>query len=260
MKPPSSKHEVLLLPVTGSDDSKLGGGGTVGDAVVGGVGGDVEGDVGGTGVRLSTKVVVVPGSVVVVVDDVLVDELVVGTSRVVANVVVGASVVEVVVDELVVGASVVVVVVEVVVDDEVVGTSVVVVVVEVVVVDELVVGASVVEVVVDELVVGASVVVVEVVLVELLEVVELSVPQPHVCERLNFGLPPLGVISDDDPDRCRSVRAEPAGTATKTLSCCPPFGMIAPPLTVYDGFAEPRLSVIETNANEPLFGAITKCQ
>jgi hypothetical protein len=134
------------------------------------------------------------------------------------------------------------------------------------VLDELVVGASVVEVLLDELVVGASVVEVvddvvdDVVLVVLLEVVELSVTPPQVCERLNFGLPSAGVISDDDPDTCRSVRAEPPGTATKTLSCWPPFGMIAPPLTVYDGFAEPRLSVIERNAYEPLFGAITKCQ
>ena len=154
----------------------------------------------------------------------------------------------VVVDVVVVGASVVVVVV----DEVVVGASVV-----VVVVDEVVVGASVVVVVVDDVVVGASVVVVEVVDVE--ELVG-GVPPSQVCERLNCGLPPLGVISAEEPATWRSVIVDPAGTATKTLSFWPPLGMIEAPLTEYAGLPAPRLRVIDTNAKDPLFGAITKCQ
>ncbi len=248
MKPPNSNHDVLLVPVTGSADSTLAGGGTGGGTVV-------EGVVGGAGDRLATDVVVLPGSVVVVVDDVLVDEVLVD-EVLVDEVLVVSSVVVVVLDELVVGASVVDVVVDDVVVDDVVDDEVLVVSsVVVVVLDELVVGASVVDVVVDEVVLDEVVVESSVV-----DVVDVSVPHPHVCERLNFGLPPLGVISADDPDTSRSVRADPFGTATNTLSCWTPFLMIADPLTVYAGLVDPRLRVIDVKANAPLLGAITKCQ
>ena len=96
-------------------------------------------------------------------------------------------------------------------------------------VDVVLVDVVLVEVVlVEEDVVGASVV--DVVLVVL--VVELSDPQPQVCERLNFGLPPPGVITADEFVARRSVSADPLGTATNTLSCWTPFLMIAAPLTV----------------------------
>lgn len=128
--------------------------------------------------------------------------------------------------------------------DDVVGASVVV--VEVVDVDDEVVGASVVDVV-------------EVEVVEVDDVVG-AVPPAHVCERLNFGLPPLGVITADEPETTRLVSVDPLGTATNTLSCWLPFGMIEAPPTSYAGFEAPRFRVIDTNANEPSFGAITKCQ
>jgi hypothetical protein len=202
MKPPNCSHAVLRAPVTGRDSRTLSGGATVAGAV---------GGAGGTGVRLAIDVEVPGSSVVVVVDDVVLDD----------EDVVGASVVDVVVvdvvlvDDDVVGASVV----DVLLDDEVVGASVVDVVVDVVLVED---------VLVEEDVVGASVV--DVVLVVL--VVELSNPQPQVCERLNFGLPPPGVITADELVARRSVRSDPLGTATNTLSCWTPFLMIAAPLTV----------------------------
>ena len=231
MKPPNCNHDVLLLPVTGRDDSRLSGGGMrrccrrrgrcrghrseAGDrrcrcARIGGRGRRRRAGRRARGRRsVLVDELLVVGSVVVV-DVVLVDELVVG-----------ASVVEVVVDECWSTTC-----------SSTSWSSVrSVVVVALCCVDELVVGASVVEVVLD---------VVDVVLDDVV-VDELSVPQPHVCERLNFGLPPLGVISADEPDTFRSVRADPPGTATKTLSCWAPFWMIAAPLTVYDRISRPEV-------------------
>lgn len=175
-------------------------------------------------------VVVVPGTVVVVVPGVVVD--------VVLVVVVPGRVVDVVV----VPGSVEVVVVP--------GS-----VVDVVDVEDVVVGA-----VVDVVVVppGTDVDVVVVCFGIVVDVVVVVPPPPGQTWDNTNRTVPAGVTSANEPSLRRSRTDAPDGTGTNTLSSCPALRMRS--AASYVKFASPTARWIETNSNDPSFGANTKCQ
>ena len=87
-------------------------------------------------------------------------------------------------------------------------------------------------------------------------VVVVAEPAQTLLRLNNLGVDPLKVA--EDPAVTRSPIVWPAGTATKTLSCWVPLGMIWEPENVT--VSVPRFKVMVTKAVEPLLGANTKCQ